>query len=190
MAYRPTPRLSNNYVPRKFKSDLKVDQSMRDWLEQQDWSDFAQSLVMYYDNNDGFSPAQYESARKMRYKLDDSYDIYGLSVENGAYYDPENKEIYKLSWVTKNDYKSRSLRKRDVDSPNWREVKNGYRLNDRDNFFQSVKCGDFYKLTEEQMVQIGKDTGICAVCGKTLDNPKSIAAGIGPYCAKQQKNID
>lgn len=29
----------------------------------------------------------------------------------------------------------------------------------------------------------GRETGICSCCGRTLTNPESIAAGIGPICA-------
>lgn len=32
-------------------------------------------------------------------------------------------------------------------------------------------------------VQYGRDTGICACCGRTLTDPKSIELGIGPICA-------
>lgn len=32
-------------------------------------------------------------------------------------------------------------------------------------------------------VAYGKATGVCGVCHKTLTDPKSIAAGIGPVCA-------
>lgn len=31
--------------------------------------------------------------------------------------------------------------------------------------------------------QFGKRTGVCGVCSKTLTDPKSVKAGIGPVCA-------
>ena len=34
-------------------------------------------------------------------------------------------------------------------------------------------------------IAFGKATGTCGVCSKTLTNPESIAAGIGPWCAKK-----
>lgn len=34
-------------------------------------------------------------------------------------------------------------------------------------------------------IAYGKATGNCCICSKTLTNPESIAAGIGPYCAKK-----
>ena len=34
-------------------------------------------------------------------------------------------------------------------------------------------------------VQYGRDTGICACCGRTLTDPASIEVGIGPICAEK-----
>jgi hypothetical protein len=170
--------------------ELKKDQSMYEWLKEQDWSEFATSLSAYYEKSGGFTEKQYESARSMRIKLDECYDPLGTAVENGVYIDDVDETIYKLSWTKKNDFKSRSLRKREINSPSWREVKNGFSRNDRDDFFNNVRDGVLRMLDEDELVQIGRRTGICCVCGKTLDNPQSIAAGIGPYCAKQQKEKD
>ena len=39
------------------------------------------------------------------------------------------------------------------------------------------------RLTLDQAQAYGKATGMCCVCGTTLTDPKSIAAGIGPVCA-------
>jgi hypothetical protein len=40
------------------------------------------------------------------------------------------------------------------------------------------------RLTLQQVIEWGLDTGVCAVCGRLLSNAKSVAAGIGPICAK------
>jgi hypothetical protein len=181
-------RLSNRHVQRPVSNGLKKNENMYEWLKEQKWSDFAQSLSEYYVTYSGFTEKQLQSAIKMRKKVDKFYDPSGASVENGIYMDGINKEIYKLSWVVEGDFKSRSLRKRRIDSPTWFEVKNGYSRSARDDFFTNVANGNFIKLTEEGIIKIGKNTGICCVCGKVLDDPQSIAAGIGPTCAKQQKN--
>lgn len=180
---KPTPRLTNRFVGRPMNSHLKKDDSMFNWLREQTWSDFAQSLADYHEKHGGLTENQYKSAMSMRSKLDEYYDPYGKTIENGVYMDTENEEIYKLAWTVKNEFKSRSLRRRFVDSPNWRNVPDGR----KHEFFSGVTSGKFVTLTEEQIIQIGKNTGICCVCGKVLDNPASIAAGIGPYCAKQQR---
>lgn len=38
------------------------------------------------------------------------------------------------------------------------------------------------RLTYEQAVAFGHETGICAMCGLELTDPESIEAGIGPVC--------
>lgn len=181
------PRLQNRQMSPQRRSNLLQDKGLFEWMKEQDWSEFAQSLASFYEKNGGFTEKQFESARSMRLKLDEFYDPHGRSVENGVYIDEEEDIIFKLSWLKKDDYKSRSLRSRKIDSPNWREVKNGFAFNKRDEFFDDVISGRIRLLSEDELIKIGRSTGICCVCGKTLDNPSSIAAGIGPYCAKQQK---
>lgn len=41
------------------------------------------------------------------------------------------------------------------------------------------------KLTLEQAKAFGTATGLCCVCGAFLTDPKSVAEGIGPVCAKR-----
>ena len=51
--------------------------------------------------------------------------------------------------------------------------------------------GAIYKLTAgdrmtlEQAKLFGVETGLCCVCGILLTDPKSVANGIGPVCAKR-----
>jgi hypothetical protein len=150
-------RLSNRHVQRPISNGLKKNENMYEWLKEQTWSDFAKSLSEYYVTYSGFTENQLKSAIKMRKKVDKFYDPSGASVENGVYMDGLNKEIYKLSWVVEGDFKSRSLRKRRIDSPTWFEVKNGYSRSARDDFFTNVANGNFIKLTEEGIIKIGKN---------------------------------
>lgn len=39
------------------------------------------------------------------------------------------------------------------------------------------------RLTVEQAAALGRRYGICVVCGRTLSDPESVAAGIGPVCS-------
>lgn len=39
------------------------------------------------------------------------------------------------------------------------------------------------RLTLEQAAELGVKTGRCVICGKTLTDPASVEAGIGPVCA-------
>lgn len=41
-----------------------------------------------------------------------------------------------------------------------------------------------HKMTLEQAKAFGMETGMCCVCGIFLTDPKSVADGIGPVCAK------
>ena len=41
------------------------------------------------------------------------------------------------------------------------------------------------RLTVEQAAFMGHHLGVCVVCGATLTDEKSVAAGIGPVCAKK-----
>jgi hypothetical protein len=41
------------------------------------------------------------------------------------------------------------------------------------------------KMTLEQAKAFGVETGFCCVCGIFLTDPKSVANGIGPVCAKR-----
>lgn len=47
------------------------------------------------------------------------------------------------------------------------------------------ELGPEHKLTLEQAKEFGALYGTCCVCGKTLTDEKSIAAGIGPVCARK-----
>lgn len=38
-------------------------------------------------------------------------------------------------------------------------------------------------VSAEQAAEFGKQWGACFVCGRTLTNPESVEAGIGPYCS-------
>jgi uncharacterized ParB-like nuclease family protein len=41
------------------------------------------------------------------------------------------------------------------------------------------------RMTQEQARAMGHEFSICCVCATVLEDPKSIAAGIGPVCAKR-----
>lgn len=47
------------------------------------------------------------------------------------------------------------------------------------------KLVDARPLSVEEAAKLGKLHGCCFVCGKTLSDPKSVQAGIGPVCSKK-----
>lgn len=171
----------------KPKSSLILDDSLVEWLRHQDWSEFATSIVSFYDKNGGMTVKQRESGRKMRAKLDESYGVAEKSIADGMYIDRAGERLYKLAHVSKNGYKTRTLRMRRVELPNWHEVKNGFGASNKDDFYESVDEGYIRLLTLDEMRDIGRKTGICCACGRALDDPKSIEDGIGPICAKQER---
>lgn len=52
--------------------------------------------------------------------------------------------------------------------------------------FQRLGREGAHKLTREEAAEFGKLYGVCCICGRTLTNEESIAAGIGPICAGKQ----
>jgi hypothetical protein len=44
---------------------------------------------------------------------------------------------------------------------------------------------DFGENPIATMAKYGIETGVCGVCGRRLDDPESVARGIGPICAKR-----
>ena len=48
---------------------------------------------------------------------------------------------------------------------------------------KNLSIGD--KITLEQAKAYGIQYGVCVVCGATLTDAKSVAAGIGPVCGKR-----
>lgn len=46
---------------------------------------------------------------------------------------------------------------------------------------------DDHLLTLEQAKEYGVRVGVCAMCGRTLTDPKSIAFGLGTHCIKKFK---
>lgn len=43
-----------------------------------------------------------------------------------------------------------------------------------------------HELTKDEAAEFGKLYGVCCICGRTLTNEESIAAGIGPVCSGKQ----
>jgi hypothetical protein len=44
--------------------------------------------------------------------------------------------------------------------------------------------GTVVQLTVEEAARLGHHYGICVICSATLTDPRSVAAGIGPVCAR------
>lgn len=46
-----------------------------------------------------------------------------------------------------------------------------------------------HRMTLEQVAEFGIQTGMCAICGRTLTDPDSVAKGIGPICEQKYGSL-
>jgi hypothetical protein len=147
---------------------------------------FASSLVHHYKTKGWLSEKQLEAARKMRFehrlnevKTANAENLDGVDVDNlksGMYYEPESKTIWNI-------YDNSECRKRVQHSLNWGKVPYGLL-----KLKILVAEGNAYKMTKEEQVALGQKTGICVLCGRLLEDEKSIAEGVGPICKKKLEN--
>lgn len=194
MAYNQNNKWGKPKLPRRpmtnhvrpGTSKLIKDEDMSVFLLLNSWSEFARSLHQYNKRNGGFTEKQLAAAVNFRIKVDPLYDPYGEGFEDGVYVDDEYKYIFKVALVTNsNGDDVRSVRKRLIDMPGWSDVKLASK---KAALFQGISTGSYRLLGDDELIAIGKKTGICCDCGKVLDNPQSVAAGIGPHCAKIRKS--
>lgn len=161
-----------------------------EFLTTQTWSGFAQSLVKQYKENGRLSAKQMHSAKKMfeTARIKEMIANSGHPKEEldkklplGVYYQPDTKTVWRLREFENNYGKMEQVcRIRKEDVMRWRDAPNGvYELK------MLVLEKKASLLQKEDAAALGRSTGLCCVCGVVLDNPKSIAAGIGPDCAKR-----
>lgn len=172
---KPAPALT------KVENDLGA---LADWLAEQTWSEFAQSLARQYRSKGELSPKQVAAAEKMKASCEakraareasrpapvaaeEKVTVAGLyrRTEDGAIYKVQasrSGNLYALRMVagTKRgswDYESGAIR--------------------------TLKASELLDL--ESAKQYGRETGVCCSCGATLTDKASIEAGIGPICASK-----
>ena len=143
---------------------------LAEWLREQTWSDFAQSLANFFLNKGYLTEKQFASAKRMKAKCDakapkvkvqetNPITAPGMFEQAGVIYKVKESKTGNLyAMVLRNgsfEYAAGMIR----------------RLRDED------------RLTMETAKRYGRETGQCCCCARTLTNPDSIAAGIGPICA-------
>jgi hypothetical protein len=145
---------------------------------------FAMSLVDFYDKKNYLSPKQMSAGSTLVRKLTVNEHAYSWSIlADGLYIDSNEDETFiQLYKVVTLDGK-RVIRRRGVDSPSWSSlVDNGF---SHQRILKLLGDGDIRLLSFDEMVEIGRKTGLCCICGRSLDDEKSVEAGIGPVCAKK-----
>ena len=147
-------------------------------------NDFAMSLVDFYDRSGFLTPKQVFAGANLARKLTNNDDAINWSIlADGLYIDSDEDEhfiqVYKVFSING----KRSIRRRGLNSPSWATiVDNGFA---HQRILKLLEDGDIRLLSFDEMVEIGRKTGLCCICGRSLDDAKSIEAGIGPVCAKK-----
>ena len=147
-------------------------------------NNFAMSLVDFYEKNKHLSVKQFHAGSTLVRKMTVNEHAYSWSIlADGVYIDSNEDETFvQLYKVAKVDGK-RVIRRRGVNSPYWSSlVDNGF---SHQRILKLLGDGDIRPLSFDEMVEIGRKTGLCCICGRSLDDEKSVEAGIGPVCAKK-----
>lgn len=158
---------------------------MAKWLAVQTWSDFAQSVLDGYVKYRRFTPRQWAAVCRMREKVEARSGSGSPTSQNGKpRYEPQEGELHVVDGVLHRVRKSRT-------SGNLYAV--AWVDGDRDSGVEGDwsyvgrrpfrRFSDDTRASLEQAKAFGRETGVCCVCGRTLTDPDSIAAGIGPVCA-------
>jgi hypothetical protein len=148
---------------------------------------FSMSLVDFYDRKNYLSAKQMHAGKNLVSKMTANEHAYSWSIlVDGVYIDSNEEETFiQLYKVFKLNGK-RAIRRRGLNSPSWSSLAdNGFA---HQRILKLFGDGDIRILSFDEMVQIGRKTGLCCICGRSLDDEKSIEAGIGPVCAKKVLN--
>ena len=138
------------------------------WLAQQTWSDFALSLAEQYQRRGYLSDRQDDAARRMHAKVTARKAKATAPTPALGYYQVDDTYYVVAESKAGNAY-----------AKEW----NGYGWDYVGRApFASLAGVD--PLTAEQAAEFGHAFGRCIVCGRTLTDPASVAAGIGPICAQ------
>lgn len=145
------------------------------WLREQTWSSFAQSLASYHARTGKLTDKQIAAATSMRNKVETRERSGPITSDHEV----EERTFYLVDGTFYRIQKSRHGRlyakEFDPSTASWFYVgKEPWSLFSDEN-----------KLAIEDAAAFGHRFGSCIVCGRELTDPASVAAGIGPVCAKR-----
>jgi hypothetical protein len=145
---------------------------------------FAVSLVGFYDKAGFLTSKQVSAGRELVRKMNVEGDAHRWSLlSDGLYIDSDEEETFIQVYKVFSINGKRSIRRRGLNSASWATVAdNGFA---HQRILKLLEDGDIRLLSFDEMVEIGRRTGLCCICGRSLDDAKSIEAGIGPVCAKK-----
>jgi hypothetical protein len=147
-------------------------------------NNFAMSLVDFYDKNNYLSEKQFHAGKNLVRKITVNEHAYSWSIlADGVYIDSNEEEAFVQLYKVFSLNGKRAIRRRGLNSPYWSSLAdNGFA---HQRILKLLGDGDIRILSFDEMVEIGRKTGLCCICGRSLDDEKSVEAGIGPVCAKK-----
>lgn len=153
---------------------VETAQPLLGWLAAQTWSAFATDLVAQARSGRALSERQVAAAERMRAKVAarpaEPAEPVEAVTEAGIYRAGDGRLIRAKVSQAGNLY-GLVL---DLDTRSWAYAP---------GVLRQVTPAD--RLTVEQATAHGLTHGWCCVCGKELTAEKSVAAGIGPVCARR-----
>jgi len=149
---------------------------LANWLADQHWSDFAQSLADFYAKKGYLTEKQEASARKMHAKCTAKKTAAKAPALAADGIFAKGDEVYKVQWNQNHTslYAKRLVEDGSAKGFCWEYVGKGplHHLTEDD------------RLTAEKAKSLGALYGVCVFCSATLTDEASIAAGYGPVCAE------
>lgn len=100
-----------------------------------------------------------------------------LDPEVGMYIERESQSIFRLYMGQRS---GRVLAKRLM------EHSDGYSYQYVGSAQTVMRRHELERMTLEEAKQFGRMSGMCVVCGRRLDVPESVEAGIGPVCSNKE----
>ena len=157
-----------------------------EWLREQRWSDFARSLVEFYDHRGYLTNKQVTAAERMieqqrkraERKQPAKAEDFTQSIPEGRYaIESDGGEVafYRVQHG-KGEWQGYAFLLRqaggDLYPKKGQDARNVLRLIAQDPQAASLRYG--------------QEIGSCGVCGRSLTDERSRAAGIGPVCAQKR----
>jgi len=152
---------------------------LANWLAEQHWSDFAQSLADFYERKGYLTEKQEASARKMHAKCTAKKAPAATVVNDG--YEPAKNDVHVIDGVYYRVHQSQSggfLYGAVWDGERFV----GPRYDPRaKNLLKRINKSTL--ATAEQAAAFGHANERCCFCATPIDTPESKAVGYGPKCA-------
>jgi soluble lytic murein transglycosylase-like protein len=150
---------------------------LADWLAEQSWSEFAQSLATYHRRHGRLSPAQIAAGERMRAKV---LARAAAAPVADAPADPVTEVGFYLVagrvWKVKRSQAGRLYAVVRTPEGDWDYEANAIR---------NIAAAD--KINPAQAAEFGLRTGICIFCNAELDDRDGLGqrVGVGPVCSRK-----